>query len=503
MVRVRGDVWKSGGGWSEPLLWYARAIKELSRLPASDPLSWRYLAAMHGFDEQAWRDAGYLRPGDALPDMGERKVFWDQCQHQSWYFLPWHRGYLAAFEHIVRDAIMRLGGPADWALPYWNYFGKGGASKLPPCFTDSSWPDGGPNPLKVARRFGTKADLDYINLDSLRASRFESAAAGGHPGFGGPVTAFQHYGNYNGQLESNPHNKVHTMIGGRSGQVAGLMSDPDTAGLDPIFWLHHANIDRLWEVWLLRDPHHGNPSTETWLHGPADRSFAAWRADRSSYTFTASEMLDTRSPRLGYTYDDLSDPLPGSGRMFNRLKRLNLATARIAHSLEVPMTKPQVELIAASGATIELGANPVEARLQVDRPGVARTFSSLRALASDAGLDGAPLHEPDRVFLNLENIRGNYNAALYRVYVGVPQQGNDHYVGAVSMFGVAKASDPARGHGGNGITEVIEITDAIDALHLRGVDDLRELRVRLEPAMEVHEGDQLSVGRISVYRQGS
>jgi hypothetical protein len=39
-----------------------------------------------------------------------------------------------------------------------------------------------------------------------------------------------------------PHNFVHVDIG-------GLMESPSTAGRDPIFWLHHANIDRLWEVW--------------------------------------------------------------------------------------------------------------------------------------------------------------------------------------------------------------------------------------------------------------
>ena len=44
---------------------------------------------------------------------------------------------------------------------------------------------------------------------------------------------------------------VHVLVGGSdpNSNLPGLMSDPDTAGLDPIFWLHHANIDRLWEVW--------------------------------------------------------------------------------------------------------------------------------------------------------------------------------------------------------------------------------------------------------------
>jgi tyrosinase len=27
------------------------------------------------------------------------------------------------------------------------------------------------------------------------------------------------------------------------------MSDPGIAALDPIFYLHHCNIDRMWAVW--------------------------------------------------------------------------------------------------------------------------------------------------------------------------------------------------------------------------------------------------------------
>ena len=54
----------------------------------------------------------------------------------------------------------------------------------------------------------------------------------------------------------------------------------ETAGLDPLFWLHHANIDRLWEVWLNQvinfsigtDPSWGAPSgTEFEFHGAMAR----------------------------------------------------------------------------------------------------------------------------------------------------------------------------------------------------------------------------------------
>jgi tyrosinase len=66
--------------------------------------------------------AGRLRP-------------WNQCQHQSWYFPPWHRGYLLALEAQIRADVIHLGGPPTWALPYWNYLGPRDEFKIPPAFT--------------------------------------------------------------------------------------------------------------------------------------------------------------------------------------------------------------------------------------------------------------------------------------------------------------------------------------------------------------------------------
>jgi tyrosinase len=43
-------------------------------------------------------------------------------------------------------------------------------------------------------------------------------------------------------LESAPHNPVHDIIG----NVMATMRSPT----DPIFWLHHANVDRLWAAWI-------------------------------------------------------------------------------------------------------------------------------------------------------------------------------------------------------------------------------------------------------------
>ena len=67
------------------------------------------------------------------------------------------------------------------------------------------------------------------------------------------------------------------------------MIDPTTAALDPIFWLHHANIDRLWEVWL-RQGNRVNPRDTVWL---TDTPFDFFDATGTARQMTSSEVLDT------------------------------------------------------------------------------------------------------------------------------------------------------------------------------------------------------------------
>ena len=113
-IRVRRDV-STLDEWDESLVWYAKAVARMRERPIADPTSWRYQAAIHDYI----RDADpYAQPDDELPSGAEQEKFWRQCQHFSWFFLPWHRWYLKYFEEIAGATITELGGPGDtWALP--------------------------------------------------------------------------------------------------------------------------------------------------------------------------------------------------------------------------------------------------------------------------------------------------------------------------------------------------------------------------------------------------
>src|SRR5262249_25604464 len=125
----------------------------------NDPTSWRYQAAVHDYNRPNDPNA---KPNDPLPAPADQKTFWAQCQHGSWYFLPWHRMYLAYFEQVIAATVRKLGGPADWALPYWNYSDSANpnAKKLPPAFRAPTTPDGKPNPLRIASRLRGNSGKD-------------------------------------------------------------------------------------------------------------------------------------------------------------------------------------------------------------------------------------------------------------------------------------------------------------------------------------------------------
>ena len=224
----------------------------------------------------------------------------------------------------------------------------------------ADWPDGqGDNPLFVAQRFGPNNDgnvfipTDQVELNALGDSQFVGGADGGAQGFGGVNTGFSHGGSIHGGVETQPHDMVHVLVGGSDPDsgLPGLMSDPDTAGLDPIFWLHHANIDRLWEVWDEMPTSTGEPTDPNWVNGPAsigERAFVLPEPGQN-LTYTPGDMKNMAA--LGYNYDDVLRP-SAAPQMVARLQRFGM-TAAAAHSVvrSTAMAGPKsTELLGASGS---------------------------------------------------------------------------------------------------------------------------------------------------------
>ncbi len=425
-IRIRRSVWSLPQG-DPAISWYRKAVDAMIKRPVNDPTSWRYLAAVHGVP------AGMSKPAS-------EDDFWDQCQHQSWFFLSWHRGYLAAFEAIVARTIADLGGPADWALPYWDYSESLSANPnarfMPPDLFDRNV-NGKPNALWSRRAQVSNGDFlldnSVVTLKALTFRNFANSTPGVPSGFGGPVTGFNPGGGDNGALESLPHNRIHTKIGGSS----GFMGDPRTAALDPIFWLHHCNIDRLWEVWRNQGSAFKTPTTADWL---TDLAFNMHDANGKAFTYVSQDMLDTTKVLHGYKYDHVP-----------------VAKPHALETLEVAMVEEPARPELA-------GANKGPIALEGD---VTRTEVPLVAKMKTKSFLESTVPTPQHVYLSLENITGAGIPGDYKVYIDLPDDDKEPMLaGIMTTFGLERASDADRGHGGSGLNHVFEITELAGKLGL-------------------------------------
>jgi tyrosinase len=137
--------------------------------------------------------------------------------HGNPRFLPWHRVYLLAMEEALHTIH------PDVCLPYWDWTKASGQNfpawlspVLPTVITPTTT-------VHVVR-----APQSPANLASIAANT--------------PTTLAQtSFNNFTSAIEGI-HDSIHVWVGGSMGVVS-------TAPADPIFWMHHANIDRLWWQW--------------------------------------------------------------------------------------------------------------------------------------------------------------------------------------------------------------------------------------------------------------
>lgn|GEM_PF-1842779 len=239
-------------------------MKTISTAQPDDPAGWTYWASIHGVTE------------DSPPALA---AVYAQCDHTYFgtpghlasHFLSWHRAYLFFFESTLKAAARANGVQTAFELPYWNWYADG---DLPKIFTEGAEAT---NPLWHDRISSS------VDPTSLHREFFKQPALL-------PDLLATWQASFSVPLEMNPHGSVHGVIGGDMGAI-------QTSARDPIFWLHHANIDRLWTAWLKQSAGHGNPApTSTW--GKTRFQFDV----AGAMVKTASSVTDSETG-LGYRYD--------------------------------------------------------------------------------------------------------------------------------------------------------------------------------------------------------
>jgi tyrosinase len=147
-------------------------------------------------------------------------------------FLPWHRAYLLDLERGLQAIDPSV------ALPYWRF-----DQPAPNIFKLDFF---GASDALGTVKFSATNPLQFWKTDGVqginRRPLFNTAVA--PPGL---FTEAQTLGIGNlyksfRTMEGNPHGLAHTSFG-------GSIQDPSTAPKDPLFFLLHCNVDRLWAKW--------------------------------------------------------------------------------------------------------------------------------------------------------------------------------------------------------------------------------------------------------------
>ncbi|MCU1350335.1 MAG: tyrosinase [Acidobacteria bacterium] len=454
---------------------YKKAITRSLALPPSDPRNWYRNAFTHLLD----------------------------CPHGNWWLLPWHRGFTGWWEQICRD----LSGDASFAFPYWDWtanpqipasFFTGVLDPSNSAFISSytAFYNAFKNPMSDFWRSLSPAQLTqlsdrgYTSVNVIfndpdigaKAAFFPPGPTRNHtsanPGFTDPATikavslktllnalrtkTFTDFGSDpaaqhslqsgSGILESQPHNLVHNDVG-------GFMED-FLSPVDPIFFMHHSNIDRIWDVWTRKQQKLGGATLP-----PKGTQLDNWSKEPFLFFSDASGKPVTKNKAGDYaTIGDFDyDYEPGSGEQVVPTAARPMAIAATAsaapekekyfasiHSAALAATKPGTAEVRVPAALLE------NARVE-DENG--------QALYIRVAIEPPP------------HTRG----ARFHVLLNPPDDaswvdyGHPSYVGTIEFFG-----HPHHNHGS--VTFTLAATDAVQ--DLRASDLLKSgepLRIQVVP----------------------
>jgi tyrosinase len=228
--------------------------------------------------------AHVLHSGQNPPDWG------------SWRFLPWHRLYLYYLELALQVSGGR--GP-NVSIPYWDWTVDQaipdwlvkitqpvqGQSNNEVTFPINVWrdPDGPgktlPPPEDVAKLMQIKTYSEFTQCLEMG----KGCAVGNALGF-----------------KSEMHNQVHNWVG-------GTMTSTSTAPADIIFWMHHANVDRIWSQWQNQHPTE-YPNALGCKTNPSATCDPVTIPGHSGYAWVLDPWTDKKEPdcrsiqNMGYSY---------------------------------------------------------------------------------------------------------------------------------------------------------------------------------------------------------
>lgn len=173
------------------------------------------------------------------------------CIHGMPTFPQWHRLYVTEFEGLMQAKGLTFG------IPYWDWTQT--ITELPHLFQDALYID--PSNSKALKNPFFEGPIKFSNSVTKRAidSRlFEHPAEGQHTTLYNAILYALEQDNYcdfHVAFEV-AHNTIHYLVGGRHEES---MSSLGYTAYDPLFFIHHSNVDRLFAIWQELQKERGLP----------------------------------------------------------------------------------------------------------------------------------------------------------------------------------------------------------------------------------------------------
>lgn len=402
-----------------------------------------------------------------VPNDGFTDDVWGTCQHGNLNFLPWHRLYMNFYEKALR----RHSGDENLTVPYWNYF-----DETNPQLRGLALP-------KLVR--GPGAGTLY---DEWRTIGLNDNTSAIDPTVGSAAEAFKNdeFRPFSNALQGQPHGVIHCAVG--TGCATPDLGFVPIAGLDPVFYMHHSNIDRLWQCWLNRK---ANGATIDLAWAKANLGMDDdWYDTRYTFADEHGEKVvmtiaDVFKPGvIDARYDkDTNCVVEAPAPKTSRSVLQDMATENKTLKFHSPMTTPEsVDLIGkAKSVSLETHNGP----------------RALAALPEDVGENG-------HTILSLKDITIVGTPSLtYKVFLS-NKNSPEHkaYIATFNLFSVGAHGGEHAGHGNKLSDGIYNVTDHIRDLGIESADDVL---VNFEPsnlmtteAKPEVEGSGISVGAISL-----
>jgi tyrosinase len=286
------------------------------------------------YHKYVWWHNHYGMIHDHSPGSGRRGV-----AHDGPSFLPWHREFIWRFENDLKAVLE----DETSGLPYWNWARDKTAGELA---VSSLWSALGANAGQVWIRGRQWTRMYYLpgfdiayDSDSPVRRDFDgyTGEGGGNvgdiPGQAAVRELLRSVAPYDAApwnerlvanvsfrfyVENSFHNNIHRLVGGDNGDMTLIAISPN----DPVFFLHHSMVDRLWAKWqdverwrgtALEDQYRptmaeaegiqfGHRIDEPMLPWSDEAEMERWGLPREDVT--PRMVLDHRGDRLHYRYDD-------------------------------------------------------------------------------------------------------------------------------------------------------------------------------------------------------